>query len=123
MIPPMIKPSTKIPLPGVEEFPERYGEIWIKYPLIQAKVPMRLGHTVRARTEFSIIMNRAAAVRYGRDDGSGPITPMEISGFITDLKRWYERLPGPLLPKNVIFPSQLKLQYVASLPMFNTRSG
>ncbi|KAH7191735.1 nitrate assimilation regulatory protein nirA [Fusarium flagelliforme] len=109
MIPPMIKPPTKISLPDVEEFPERYSEIWIKYPLIQARVPMRLGHTVRARTEFSIIMNTAAAARYDREDGSGPITPREISGFITDLKRWYERLPAPLLPKNVIFPSQLKL--------------
>ncbi|EXK33472.1 hypothetical protein FOXG_02692 [Fusarium oxysporum f. sp. lycopersici 4287] len=109
MIPPMINESTKISLPDVEEFPERYGEIWIKYPLIQARVPMRLGHTVRARTELAVIMNHIAAARFDKDDGSGPGTPKNISGFIADLKRWYGRLPDPILPKNIIFPSQLKL--------------
>ncbi|KAI9163566.1 nitrate assimilation regulatory protein nira [Paramyrothecium foliicola] len=117
VIPPMIDESTKISLPDVEEFPERYGEIWIKYPLIQVRVPMRLGHSVRARTELAVIMNSLAAARFDKDDGSGPGTPKNISGFIADLKRWYRRLLDPLLPKNIIFPSQLKLQYVASHPM------
>lgn len=53
----MIEESTRISLPDVEELPERYGEIWIKYPLIQARIPMRLGHTVRPRTELAMIMN------------------------------------------------------------------
>jgi hypothetical protein len=77
---------------------------------------MRLGHTVRARSEFAVITNSVAAARFDKDDGSGPGTPTNISGFIADLKRWYRSLPGSLLPENIVFPSRLKLQYVASHP-------
>lgn len=87
MIPPMIKVSIRISLPDVDRFPESYGEIWVKYPLTQVKVPMQLGHAVRARTELAIIMNHVAAARFDKEDGSGPRTPGNIGDFIADLKR------------------------------------
>ncbi|KAG7433056.1 hypothetical protein Forpi1262_v007154 [Fusarium oxysporum f. sp. raphani] len=49
----------------------------------------------KAKVEFSLVLNTAMLQAYTSESEQS--------------KAWYRTLPGPLLPSNIVFPSQLKL--------------
>jgi hypothetical protein len=115
-LPPLIREPPKTPLPDPKQNPAWYGELWIKYPLNQTLYSMDCGYLFKARSEFSIILNRAALKFFGDKGGKAsqpppPPPPREIVvDLVEDFGVWYSSLPDPLTPKKIVFPSQIILQ-------------
>jgi hypothetical protein len=108
---PLIKESPKTPLPNPKQNPAWYGELWIKYPLNQTLYPLGNGYLFKARSEFSIILNRISLKFFDNEDGFAAQPTREIvADFARDFAVWYFSLPDPLTPKNIVFPSQIVLQ-------------
>ncbi|KAH7191430.1 hypothetical protein BKA60DRAFT_662003 [Fusarium oxysporum] len=106
---PLLRTPPQSPLPDPDLNPDCYGESWLKYPSTSAL----------ARVEFSLVLN--AAMLQASTDESDNQAVRSGAGRIIEiaekLEAWYRTLPGPLLPSNIAFPSQLKLhlQYYYAL--------
>ncbi|KAF4340966.1 nitrate assimilation regulatory nirA [Fusarium beomiforme] len=97
-----------LPDPGLD--PDWYSEIWLKYPSTSVLVPMQYRYTFKARVEFSLILN-AAMLQASANESDNEVVQSgagRIIETIEKLEAWYRILPGPLLPSNIVFPSQLK---------------
>src|ERR1700742_2454938 len=70
MICPLLNSPPDIPLPDPIEYPEWYGEIWIKYPFSQTLSPSFFGEVFRAKCQFRVIMNEYCLTAYSK--GSEP---------------------------------------------------
>lgn len=107
----MIKESPKAPLPDVKQNPSWYGEFWLKYPLSQTLIPMHNGQLFKARSELCIILNRVAIELFGKEGVKVTQSSSKpVANFVRDFLAWQYSLPDPLRPKNIVFPSQFKLQ-------------
>lgn len=110
LVTPLIKEPPRARLPDPEQNPAWYGELWIKYPLVQTLFPMHYGYLFKARSELSVIINRIALELFDKEGGKAAQSSRKIAaGFVRDLKAWHFSLPDPLTPKEVVFPSQFKL--------------
>jgi hypothetical protein len=72
---------------------------------------MQYRYTFKARVECSLILN-AAMVQASTNESDSQVVQTgagRIFETIEKLGIWYRTLPGPLLPSNIVFPSQLKL--------------
>ncbi|RFN43459.1 hypothetical protein FIE12Z_12303, partial [Fusarium flagelliforme] len=108
---PLLRTPPQSPLPDPDLNPDWYSEIWLKYPSTSVLVPMQYRYTFKARVEFSLVLNAAMLQDYTSESdiqvvrsGAG-----RIIETVEKLEAWYRTLPGPLLPSNIVFPSQLKL--------------
>jgi hypothetical protein len=112
MTAPLLQTPPKNPLPDHQRDPNWYGEIWLKYPSSSVLVPLKCSHTFKAKVEFSIILNEAVIQAYGDENNDKVIQcgARRIINVVERLDNWYRSLPDPLLPSNIVFPSQLKLQ-------------
>ncbi|KAG7404565.1 Nitrogen assimilation transcription factor nirA [Fusarium oxysporum f. sp. raphani] len=108
---PLLRTPPHSPLPNPDLNPDWYSEIWLKYPLTSVLVPMQYRYTFKARVEFSLILNAAMlqASTSESDNQAARSGAGRITETIEKLEAWYRILPGPLLPSNIVFPSQLKL--------------
>jgi hypothetical protein len=73
---------------------------------------MQYRYTFKARVEFSLILN-AAMPQASTNESDNQLVQSgteRIIEAIEKLEAWYRTLPDPLLPSNIVFPSQLKLQ-------------
>lgn len=88
-----------------------YGETWIQYPLSHSLCPTRYGNLFRAKMELGAIVNALAARLFEtRDnDHAQPLSELPAS-YSTKLHSWYSALPPCLMPTEIVFPFQLKLQ-------------
>ncbi|EGU86544.1 hypothetical protein FOPG_17747 [Fusarium oxysporum f. sp. conglutinans race 2 54008] len=102
-------PQSPLPDPGVNL--DWYSESWLKYPSSSVLVPMQYRYTFKARVEFSLILNAAMVQASTNESGDQVVRSgaERIIETVQKLEAWYHTLPDPLLPSNIVFPSQLKL--------------
>jgi hypothetical protein len=73
---------------------------------------MQYRYTFKARIEFSLILNAAMLPTFTNESDNQVVQrgAERIFETIEKLETWYRTLPGPLLPSNIVFLLQLKLQ-------------
>jgi hypothetical protein len=108
--PPLLAKPPQFALPDPTANPQWYGDFWIRYPLDPNPTPAYHGHDFKARAHLFAIINEIAVQYF-----SGPQSPSSrsketILEIHSKLKTWYDRLPQQLTAKEIVFPSQLKLQ-------------
>lgn len=106
--PPISKPPA-IPLPDPVECPQWYGELWVKYPLSQSRLPTYHGLIFKAIADFWTIMNEVSTLTFSRHGPPTKLSVEQIFQFYCRLKAWQSSLPEPLTPKKIVLPHQLKL--------------
>ncbi|KAG7423301.1 Nitrogen assimilation transcription factor nirA [Fusarium oxysporum f. sp. raphani] len=108
---PLLRTPPHSPLPDPDLDPDWYSEIWLKYPSTSVLVPMQYRYTFKARVEFSLILN-AAMLQASTNESDNQVVQSGAGRMIETIEKleaWYRTLPDPLLPSNIVFPSQLKL--------------
>ncbi|KAL5603441.1 hypothetical protein FOVSG1_006191 [Fusarium oxysporum f. sp. vasinfectum] len=108
---PLLRTPPHSPLPDPDLNADWYSEIWLKYPSTSVLVPMQYRYTFKARVEFSLILNEAM-LQASTNEGDNQVVQSgarRIVETVEKLEAWYHTLPDPLLPSNIVFPSQLKL--------------
>ena len=110
MLPPILTKPPEEPLPDPSKDSRWYGEIWVKYPMSQSLSPIYFGQVFKAKCRFRIIMSEFCSAAYSNGVG---VTLDKANSFYARLKTWYDDLPGPLSPKNIVLPAHLQLQYVS----------
>ncbi|KAG6002751.1 hypothetical protein E4U54_000808 [Claviceps lovelessii] len=106
MAPPLLKKPPEWPLPDPSDDVDWYGEMWLKYPMTSALSPSHFAHVIKSRCRFRIIMNDFCEVAYS--DGR-EISLETAQKLHARLRTWYDGLPGPLQPKNIVLPGHLQL--------------
>lgn len=56
-----------------------------------------------------------AAISYSQKEEHS-VSPRQIWSVFSRLEKWFLGLPAVLSPRNIVFPWQLKVQYVFSAP-------
>ena len=116
MFAPLLSEPPEWRLPDPVREPQWYGEVWVRYPLSNNPLPMRIGQTFEARSRFRIIMNKACQVAFSKDS---EISLTQANSFLSQLKSWFTSLPPALSPKHIALPGHLQLQQV--LPHQNSK--
>lgn len=114
MTTPVLRTPPQSHVPDPEQDIDWFGEIWLKYPSGSALVPLQCGLTFKAKMDFSVILNEAM-LDIDRDSNKDLLTQNGATRIIAItrlLDHWHHNLPESLSPTNIVFPSQLKLQYV-----------
>jgi hypothetical protein len=107
LLPPLLEEPPDWPLPNATQDAFWYGEIWVKYPLSKHLAPQHFGKLLEVRSNFHVIMNEACRIQNSKDSEMKMDKAYEI---LDKLKAWYESLPGPLQPRTIVLPGQLRLQ-------------
>jgi hypothetical protein len=102
-------PDVTLPDPTIDL--DWYGEIWFQYPMSADRLPLNFGQEFRAKAQFRIIMNEFSLAAFS-DANKPAITLAKANELYVQLRRWWERLPESLAPKNIVLPGHLQLQYV-----------
>lgn len=97
------------PLPDRHDAPGYFGEIWVKYPLAQIRVPLHHGVTYLVSVGLWMIMTRIAQEVFLN---GGKVSMEQAHRFRGMLIGWHHRLPEILTASNVIMPIHLLLQWV-----------
>jgi hypothetical protein len=72
---------------------------------------MAYGCLFKARSEFCAILNRISLKFFDKEGGkAAQASRKTITDFVGNLTAWYLSLPDPLMPKKIVFPSQINLQ-------------
>jgi hypothetical protein len=114
MTTPLLQTPPKSLVPDPERDPDWFGEIWLKYPSGSALVPLQCGVTFKAKMDFSVILNESM-FEIDKDSNQDFLARNGATRIIAVTKKldhWYRNLPESLSPTKIVFPSQLKLQYV-----------
>ncbi|KAM0335092.1 hypothetical protein ACHAQA_000127 [Verticillium albo-atrum] len=106
---PLLTEPPKEPLAEVAAGAEQYGEIWVKYPLRQALLPVQFGETFIVFSQLRTIMAQIAHVAARKRAHGLMITASEAAGFRTRLVAWFNSLPRFLSPGFVALPAHLKI--------------
>ncbi|KAK3990327.1 hypothetical protein QBC44DRAFT_66147 [Cladorrhinum sp. PSN332] len=106
--PPLLKSPPPAILPDPAAYPNFYGELWVKYPLTSAPLPVHHGLLFKAKADFWTILNELAVLNFST---SRPLSmpPQQIVAFYQRLRKWLHNLPEELTPRKIVLPSQLKL--------------
>ncbi|KAK0736367.1 hypothetical protein B0T21DRAFT_401867 [Apiosordaria backusii] len=116
--PPLIKKPPDVSLPDPADNPEWYGQVWLKYPGDTKLHTTNFPYQFQAQCQVRVIMNDMWLERFGSSRQSSPegghillpSTQLEQANrFYARLKAWYDALPAPLTPSNIVFPSQILL--------------
>ena len=107
LLPPLLEKQPEWPLPNATQDAFWYGEIWVKYPLSNHLSSQYFGKLLEVRTNFHVIMNEACRIQNSKGSEMEMDKAYEILG---KLQAWYESLPGPLQPRAIVLPAQLRLQ-------------
>ncbi|KAL2134955.1 hypothetical protein VTI74DRAFT_10276 [Chaetomium olivicolor] len=109
--PPPVKEPPKSPLPEPLQYPQWYGELWVKYPQSQTRLPTYHGLLFKAKADFWTIMNEFSLLTFShRHTAIAPkLSVSEVLPFYHRLRAWERNLPEPLTPRNIVLPHQLKL--------------
>ncbi|KAK3368671.1 hypothetical protein B0H63DRAFT_497828 [Podospora didyma] len=107
---PLLEMPPDLELPDVDNHPEWYSEVWLKYPLQQTLYPMHFGHSFKALCEFRAIMKDVSVGYYFGRPAPRPMPSLEIIvKLYSRLGAWYNKLPEPLTARKIVFPGQMKL--------------
>jgi hypothetical protein len=91
------------------EQPQWYGELWIKYPLGQSRLPTYHGLVFKAQADFWTIITEFLLLTFSRPRSIARLSLAQIFGFYNRLQAWLHNLPEPLTPRKIVLPHQLKL--------------
>jgi hypothetical protein len=107
-------PTVELPDPAVR--PDWYGEVWLRYPLVQRPIPTHQALFFRETVGLRWILYDFTRESRG-DSGSveSKLTLGQAMACHARMVAWYKNLPEPLVARNIVFPSHLKLQYVTLL--------
>lgn len=98
-------------LPDPDTHAGWYPEFLLKYPLSETVCAQTYSHYFRAKCDLLRVMHRVAAHRPdNKDISSIPCVSQIASQYALELAKWYSSLKPALLPVNIVFPAQLKLQ-------------
>ncbi|KAH7186633.1 hypothetical protein DER44DRAFT_816856 [Fusarium oxysporum] len=92
---PLIRGPPATPMPGIDEEPSWYGELWLRYPPSSTLVPMHFGYVYRAQTELRRIANARS------------LSASELDRLQKVLDDWYIGLPEPIKSHKAVLPCQL----------------
>lgn len=110
--PPYLLHHPKTPLPDPIAQPEWYGDVWLRYPQSRILVPSNQGSTLKARAELHIILDDVSKQIF-----TGPKTQLSLDDllkFNTRLDAWFDNLPRLLTSSEIVYPTQIALQYVST---------
>ncbi|KAL1837226.1 hypothetical protein VTJ49DRAFT_4108 [Mycothermus thermophilus] len=107
--PPPIKAPPMNPLPDPTQQPQWYGELWVRYPLSQFRLPTYHGLLFKAKADFWVILTEFATMAFsdGRTPADLPVG--QILECYNKLRAWHDSLPEPLTARKIVMPHQLKL--------------
>ncbi|KAL0931448.1 C6 transcription factor [Colletotrichum truncatum] len=108
LVAPLIKEPPQTPLPDPDQYPEWYGETFLRYPLSRTLVPMHFGHLANSKFRLAVIINSLVGHLFS-PTGSTPPASQTISEYLPKLTSWFTSLPKCLGPSEIVFPVQLKL--------------
>ncbi|KAF4334289.1 nitrate assimilation regulatory nirA [Fusarium beomiforme] len=111
---PLLKSPPQSAIPDPDRDPSWFGEIWLKFPSSSVLIPLRTGLVFKAKSDFSVVLNKCMLeIEDAPDDYVYQNGAIKIIDVIKKLEDWYNGLPEPLSPANIVSPSQLKvhLQY------------
>ncbi|KAH6650068.1 hypothetical protein F5144DRAFT_555191 [Chaetomium tenue] len=106
--PPISKPPATL-LPDPLKCPEWYGELWVRYPLSQSRLPTFHGLLFKAISDFWTIISEVSTLIFSRRGPPTKLSVDQIFQFYYRLRAWQNNLPEPLTPKKIVLPHQLKL--------------
>jgi hypothetical protein len=104
---PLVRQPPRFPLPDPIANSEWYSQTWIKYPLTHTLIPTHFPLLFKAQAEFRVIMNEICLESLG---DSPKLTSERAKGFFLRLTEWYDNLPEPLSPREIVLPEQFYLQ-------------
>lgn len=107
---PLLSMPPSIALPDLSKDSNSYGDLWLRYPASMKPIHANYGHTFIAISEFRVIVNDIAGMFFAKVERSVGATISRIQGFCVRLDSWHRNLPADLMPKEICFPWQLKLQ-------------
>ena len=105
---PLLKKAPRWQLPDPSQDTSFYGEVWVQYPLSDCLLPSGFGQVFKAKSEFRVIMNEFCQIAYSNDS---VVTFDKAYKLLSQLQSWFDGLPDPLLPKRIVLPAHLQLQY------------
>ena len=97
------------PLPNPIEFPQFYGETYVRYPLSQTRLPTYHGLLFKAKADLWVIINEYSIAQHGCYREPQKLSVEQILGFYNRMTNWLHNLPGPLTPQRIVMPHQIKL--------------
>lgn len=97
------------PLPSYDHAPLYYGELSVQYRHTTAPYRLRLGHTLLAEFQFSMILNELAKLPPARSD-RGSLDLAQVLHYHHLFEEWFSELPRDLAPDQIVFPHHLKVQ-------------
>ncbi len=87
-----------------------YGEIWVKYPSAGSPLPLHYGQLFKAVIEFRTILHDVAYHSFDHSRSKDRISLQQAMEYRSRLGQWYEHLPDPLTPQNLVLPIHFQLQ-------------
>ncbi|KAM3503970.1 hypothetical protein MY11210_008515 [Beauveria gryllotalpidicola] len=106
---PLLDEKPEVPLPDPNDNQDWFGEFWLKYPSSDELYPAHFGASFRGHALISVIFNDIACEHYRGQDHKPVFSLRDILGYYKRLENWFDSLPLPLTPRNIIFPVHLKL--------------
>ncbi|KAK0656562.1 hypothetical protein B0T16DRAFT_425109 [Cercophora newfieldiana] len=104
---PLVRTSPEIPLPNPLENQAWYGEMWVRYPLSQSRLPMQHPLLFKAKSELWATINEFSLHAFSRPDPHKLLPPSEVLPFYKKFVNWMSGLPEALTPRKIAFPHQL----------------
>ncbi|KAK4216540.1 hypothetical protein QBC37DRAFT_86806 [Rhypophila decipiens] len=118
---PVIKDPPQSRLPDPNQYPEWYGELWVRYPYGLPRTPTHHALVWKARADLLTICIEYANLAF-KESASALVAELPVSQilkFYDRLIRWREELPDPLTPKKIVMPNHLKLHMYYNLILVN----
>jgi len=109
---PLLSEPPAIPLPEVDEYPEWYGDFNLQYPVSPVIVPANHGHTINSVSKLRLILHHIARRAFRDKEPNEWMSWGEAMTLKSMLDNWFQNLPEPIKPRNVVFPWHLKIQWV-----------
>ncbi|KAH6619763.1 hypothetical protein B0J18DRAFT_451092 [Chaetomium sp. MPI-SDFR-AT-0129] len=106
---PPIQTPPQTPLPDPQEQPQWYGELWVRYPMSDARFPTYHGLLFKAIADLWVIVNEILVATFSRPHAYAKLPETQILDFLARLRAWFHNLPEPLTPRKIVMPHQLKL--------------
>jgi hypothetical protein len=105
--PPILAKHPELPL--LDE-PSEYGEIWIKYPLVETPVRLHLGLYFDYLMELRKIITELACLVYSPHRSEALIQLPTAWEYYRKLRNWFDRLSGQFGHRSLVLPIHFQLQ-------------
>jgi len=94
----------------VDDSPDWYGEISLRYDADQQAFPTGFGYGMKALCELRNIQNEIGMMCFSRSAASKKMPWGAALHIQAKMEAWYDALPIALQPRSIFHPSHLILQ-------------